>query len=507
MPRVRAAPAPLEVVTPLAPPSPFAGTILDAMDIAGLTGPSWAAWRVFLKAVFALPMDEEEFALYRKHSGRTTRPTKQVREAWEIIGARGGKSTMAGIVGAWLAIRRDYTPLLGRGERAVIPIIAADKKQAEQVLNALKGFVLESAILPYVATKNDKPRILATSVEFITGVTVRVATASFRTNRGYTIPAILADEIAVWRSDDAAEPDKEILNALRRGTMTMPEPLLLVFSTPYARKGELYRAFKEWWGQESDRLVVWNADSLTMHPDPNNAEFIASEFERDPMFAASEYGRDGFVQFRADVETFVDPEALEAVIVAGRKELAPQRDENGNLEVRYVAFTDPSGGSQDSWTLAISHLEGQRIVLDAVREVQPSFSPADVVNQYAILLRSYGIIEIWGDHYAGEFPRELFRQQGIRYRTSEAPKSDLYREWLPLLNTAQIELLDLPRLRAQFCGLDRQSARSGKESIDHAPGGHDDVSNAVAGSMVRAARYRPSAPPKSLTRPSPWVVR
>ncbi len=471
-------------------PSPFSAGLLAALDIAGLTGPSWFAWRVFLKAVFALPMDKKEFALYCKHTGRTTKPSKQVAEAWELIGARGGKSTMAGIVGAWLAIRRDYHPLLGRGERAVIPIIAADRKQAEQVLNALKGFVLEPAILPYVASKNERPRIMATSVEFCTGVTVRVATASFRTNRGYTYPAILADEIAVWRSDDAAEPDKEILRMLRRGTMTIPEPLLLVFSTPFARKGELYRAYKDWWGQESDRRIIWNADSLTMHPDELNAEFIAAEFERDPLFAASEYGRDGFVQFRDDVESFVTPEAVESVTMAGRRELPPERDHEGNLLRRYYAFTDPAGGSGgDSWALAI----GYPGVLAAVRETQPRFSPSNVVADYVPTLRAYGITEVEGDHFAGEFPRELFRQHGITYRTSERSKSELYRECLPLLNSGQVELLDLPRLKAQFVGLERKVAPSGQETITHALGGHDDIANAAAGVLVRAARKRPVA--------------
>src|SRR5258705_9713761 len=28
------------------PPPPYAGSILDALDAAGLVGPSWAAWRV-----------------------------------------------------------------------------------------------------------------------------------------------------------------------------------------------------------------------------------------------------------------------------------------------------------------------------------------------------------------------------------------------------------------------------------------------------------------------------
>ena len=39
---------------------PYEGTILDVMDAAGLTSPSWFPWRVFLKAVFTLPMDDAE---------------------------------------------------------------------------------------------------------------------------------------------------------------------------------------------------------------------------------------------------------------------------------------------------------------------------------------------------------------------------------------------------------------------------------------------------------------
>jgi hypothetical protein len=55
---------------------------------------------------------------------------------------------------------------------------------------------------------------------------------------------------------------------------------------------------------------------------------------------------------------------------------------------------------------------------------------------------------------------------------------------LPLLNAGRIELLDLPRLSTQLTGLERRTARSGKDSIDHAPGGHDDLANAVAGVLV-----------------------
>jgi hypothetical protein len=41
--------------------------------------------------------------------------------------------------------------------------------------------------------------------------------------------------------------------------------------------------------------------------------------------------------------------------------------------------------------------------------------------------------------------------------------------------------LDNPKLINQFIGLERRTARGGRDSIDHPPGGHDDICNAVAG--------------------------
>ena len=39
-------------------------------------------------------------------------------------------------------------------------------------------------------------------------------------------------------------------------------------------------------------------------------------------------------------------------------------------------------------------------------------------------------------------------------------------------------------MSAQLAGLERRTARSGRDLIDHAPGGHDDLANAVAGVLV-----------------------
>ena len=104
--------------------------------------------------------------------------------------------------------------------------------------------------------------------------------------------------------------------------------------------------------------------------------------------------------------------------------------------------------------------------------------------QCAALLRRYGVAKIVGDKYAGEWPPARFAEHGIEFEQSARPKSDLYHDFLPLLNARRIELLNLPRLSRAACGLERRTARSGKDSIDHAPGGHDDLANAVAGVLV-----------------------
>jgi hypothetical protein len=81
----------------------------------------------------------------------------------------------------------------------------------------------------------------------------------------------------------------------------------------------------------------------------------------------------------------------------------------------------------------------------------------------------------------GESPREAFAKHGIVYEIAAEPKSDVYRDVLPLLNSGRVELLDHPRLLAQFAALDRHTARGGRDSVDHPPHGHD---GARAASLV-----------------------
>jgi hypothetical protein len=204
---------------------------------------------------------------------------------------------------------------------------------------------------------------------------------------------------------------------------------------------------------------------------------IDAAMERDPASAAAEY----LAEFRSDIESFVSREAVEACVSSGVQERPPVPG------ISYRAFVDPSGGSADSMTLAIGHRQDDAVILDALRERKPPFSPESVVGDFVVLLESYGIWKITGDRYAGEWPRERFREHGITYEPATKPKTDLYRDMLPAINSRQVDLLDDTRLIAQIIGLERRVVRGGRDSIDHAPGGHDDLANSVAGVVAELA--------------------
>jgi hypothetical protein len=293
--------------------------------------------------------------------------------------------------------------------------------------------------------------------------------------RGYSLVAAICDEIAFWRSDDtSANPADEILRALRPGLSNL-HGLLLMASSPYDMRGPLYTAYRRFYGHDDARVLVWKASTLEMNPKLDPA-IVADAYEEDPANAAAEYGG----EFRTDRAPFVSREAVDACVAPGRFELPPLSAH------QYAAFVDPSGGSSDSYTLAIAHREKDRSILDCVREYRPPFSPEAVTHDIAIILKRYRISRVTGDRYGGEFPRELFRKVGITYDLSDKPKSDIYRDMLPMLNSGRVELLDLPRVVGQLCGLERRTARGGKDSIDHAPGAHDDLVNSVAGALLKS---------------------
>jgi hypothetical protein len=451
-------------------------SIVEAMDHPGLfqqwfDGPSWDGWRSILKGAFALPMTESERAFFRSVAEREP-PRSRVRECWIIGGRRGGKDSIASLIAAYSAIFF-YAGIdkLRPGERALVQCLAVDREQAKIVLGYIRSYF--DFIPPLSAMVR---RRTENGLELSNDVDIVVATNSFRGLRGRSILLSIFDENAFWMDASSARPDVETYNAVRPGLATLGG-MLVGISSPYRKGGLLWSKYKNCYGRDDPDVLVIKAPSLALNPTLDRA-IIDKALEDDPAAARAEW----LGEFRDDISAWIDPETCAACVVRGRRELP------ASSGTQHVAFVDPSGGSSDSMTLAIAHRDGERLIVDLVRERRPPFSPDDVVLEFAAALKSYGISSIHGDRYGGEWPRERFRAHGIGYEICETPKSDLYRDLLPMLNSGRVELLDHSRLLAQLTALERRTARGGRDSIDHAPNAHDDVANAVAGAVVTASQ-------------------
>jgi hypothetical protein len=176
------------------------------------TSCTWASRCSFLRALFALPMtDAAELAMFQACTGRAKVPTAPASEAWLVCGRRAGKSFVLALVAVFLACFRDYRAHLAPGERAMMLIIATDRRQARVILRYLRALLTKVPMLAKLIERET-----ADSFDLSNGVSIEVGTASFRSIRGYTLCAALCDEIAYWPSDDAAEPDYGF-NLKRRG--------------------------------------------------------------------------------------------------------------------------------------------------------------------------------------------------------------------------------------------------------------------------------------------------
>jgi hypothetical protein len=310
--------------------------ILAAMESAELwrgffrDPATWSAWRVFLRSMFGLPMSADDLDLYKRCTGRSTVNALGYTEAWLVVGRRGGKSRVLALVACFLAVFRDWRQYLAPGEVGSVKVIATDRKQARVIHRYCRALLTKvPAFVELIERETDE------EVYLTNGVAIEIASASFRFIRGHTIIACLLDELAYWHSnEDSANPDHEVIAAIRPAMWTIPGAYFLAASSPYARRGELWRAYRQHWQNDNSDVLCWHAPTRTMNPTVSQ-RLIDNALEEDPARGAAEY----LAEFRTDLQAFVSREVVEAAIVSGRRELMYRGG------IRYTAFVDPSGAA------------------------------------------------------------------------------------------------------------------------------------------------------------------
>jgi hypothetical protein len=432
-------------------------------------GPSWDGWRAVLKGAFALPMTDSELEFFRTVAERDP-PLKRVRELWIVAGRRAGKDSVASMCLAHAGAMFDQQHRLRPGERALTACLAYDRDQAKIIHSYARGYFNESALLNQLVEADDR----ASDFQLSTRVDVAVLTNSFRAVRGRPILLAVMDELSVWRDENSQNPDQEIYRALLPGLASV-DGMLIGISSPYRKSGLLWDKFRKHFGQPSDDVLVIRAPTRTLNPTIPQ-EIIDQAIAEDPAAAKAEW----LAEFRDDIAGWLAGEVIESAVDSGVTVRPP------GYSFEYVGFVDPSGGSRDSFTAAVAHMEDDVAILDALLEITPPFNPASATKQIADLLKSYKLGDCIGDRYAAAWVTSEFERCGIRYKHSERDRSAIYQDTLPLFTSARARLLDNRRLVSQFAGLERKTSSMGKDRIDHGPGGHDDLCNAAAGALVNA---------------------
>jgi hypothetical protein len=445
-------------------------------------GASWDRWRAVLKAAFALPMGGwRDLTLFAQVSGRRALPKRPVKELVACIGRGGGKNSAGAALAVFIATTGDFSRLRP-GERGTIMCLATDRDQAGIAFNYIKELVARAPLLAALVKRIDGDRI-----ELRNGAEIIVQTNNTRSPRGRTIACAIYDEAAHWRGEDFANPDVEVDTAIAPGLMRFPGSLKIIISSVHRRAGLLHDKFAQYFGKDNDDTLVVLGTSRDFNPTLDPAE-IDRQVAADPEKAAAEY----LSRWRDDLSTFLDRQLVEAAISQGIVS-RPRK-----LGVAYTAFVDPSGGRGDSFTAAIGHREDHVCVIDALYEKRAPFASDATIADVAALANSYGVHTVRGDDYGADLTVAAFRRHGIAYRNlrlgdadgnnGKLNRSEIYLNVTSLFTAGRVRLPDSPRLVHQLISLERRASRSsGHDTVDHPPGGHDDLANAACGCLVALA--------------------
>lgn len=430
-------------------------------------GASWRRWIAVLRAAWGEALSPEELVLFKEVAGDRDPPSRPVKEFWAIAGRGAGKDSVASAVACCLALR-DYSAFLRPGERATILCLACDRDQANIIRRYISGYFQRDPVLrAMVVRESDDALELKNDVEIV------VATNSFRAVRGRRIVAAILDEAAFFRDERSAAPDVETYAAIVPSLERTPGAILVGISTAFRRSGLLYQQWSRWFGKASDDvLVVLGTTRQFNHTYSQERidELLAQDAER--------YGAEFLSQWREDASNPFDEGLVWSCVDRGVTVRPPRP------EITYRAAIDPSAGKGDSFTCAIGHAENGQLVLDCLREWRSPFVPTDVAREVGDLARQYRITTVHTDRHAEGWVTAVLAQVGLRREIAEENTSQIYLEALPHFTSGVVRLLDSRRLVHQFTGLERRSNASGRDTIRHPVGAHDDLAACVANLLV-----------------------
>jgi hypothetical protein len=329
---------------------PEVDIITACKDARLLNIPLSLAQETCLRALYGLPMDQQQVDLYCRASGRNSYvPGTEQREGSIICGRRAGKSSRICTPVALFESCFRPRPQLAPGEVANAIVLAPTQRQAAITYKYVASRIHESPLLKALIRKER-----ADEIELANNSSISVWTANHRWVRGLSLTCCVAEEISFWYEDDGSPMDVEsVLRAVRPALATLGGKLLKV-SSPWAKSGPLW---SDW--QRRDRVFAWKLPSPVMNP-ALPQDFLDSERERDPEAFAREFE----AEFLDAASALLPTQQVEACVVRDQVERPPQPG------VVYTGALDAAWKS-DAFAFSIAHLDGERAVVDLARHWKP----------------------------------------------------------------------------------------------------------------------------------------
>ena len=152
-------------------------------------------------------------------------------------------------------------------------------------MSYVKGLIDDS---PMIAAEVEKS--IEESIEFRHKVRLEVHVTSWRSTRGYSYAAVIMDELSFFRDDLSANPDVELVRAVRPGLANL-RGRLLGLSSPHSRRGHLWEMYRNYFGKAAPVLVI-QSPGTTLNP-TISPEVIARARAEDAVAARSEWDARG----------------------------------------------------------------------------------------------------------------------------------------------------------------------------------------------------------------------
>lgn len=442
--------------------------------ILGLSFAKRPAQKVILKVMYGLPLDKKEtkiFEILTKGKGKYT-PGKEKLELIACLGARSGKSFLVSICALYEAtvgwMNKDWKKTISPGENIYICIIATREIQARQIIqtNCLRMLQNSPMLKNLILKSTDLEITLKNHVKIISGPCNSTGL------RGLPIVVLIMDEISFFRIE-GPRADETIFNSLRPRQAQFTDNKLFLISTAGSKQGLFFQYFDEGFKVE-DRLTI-QANTRFVNPEIPQ-KFLNKEKARD----INNYLREFEAIFSEKLEAFFSYELMQ-------KPFTLAGDLFYKSEYHYYLGLDQSGLSgKDRFALAISHKEGDLVIIDIVR----SWETKDldiILNEIETLAKTYFISEASIDKYSKGYVEHSFKKIGIEIKIRPG-LADVFVNLKAKMIQDKLQLPDRPDLKEGLKNTIAVYGKSNQLTIIHerGPEGHADEIDAVAGSVFEA---------------------